>query len=773
MKTNLALSGICFAYMFLTGLPDDGIVFAEATDGSQSISAPLVSAFDRFGRHHEIDEAIAGSILLSELSCTACHPSTAVIAKGGPELKGVGRRVSSKWLHDYLAAPSSIKPGTTMPDVLSDLPIDRRTEVIDGLVAFLSTMQSDFPEIKATGANPVEFQYWTKGDAARGERLYHEVGCVACHAPDPDYEVAELPPSPIDALLDELDPEELAEMGLAGAARRVESVPHGDLSAKYSRRSLTHFLYDPADVRPSSRMPALKLSVNEAADIAEYLLESLAKDDHPTEMVRDESLVQQGRRHFAEFGCANCHDAGIQASLQSEPLAQCELEPNALEQTSRSCLADQPADVPRYGLDQAQRQAIRSTIESLATNPVASAKDHVLLTMMRMNCYACHQRDEFGGVGRFRKNYFETVSGADLGDEGRLPPPLTGVGEKLQSKWLSRLFRGDRKTTLRDHMTIRMPVYPHADVLKLADQFGDADQVNETSENNVFGDIKSLAPTGKQLMEIGCIQCHEFNGQALPGVIGVELSSVPDRIHPAWFQRFLTNPGEVKARTRMPTFFPDGKSQTPQILGGDADRQIAAMWAYLVQSNRLGPPDKIALERAKDYELKPAEHPLILRTFMNDVGTHAIAVGFPEGVHFAIDSQNIRLAIGWRESFLDARSTWFERFTPPVDPLGKPVQILDSENIFFERDATTGQTTPIALRFLGYRLDVNRVPIFRYQYFNIVIEDRIVPYQDKNLIRTLSLVVPDESKSKLLWIRHDGEWFPLTDSEDLKVTYRW
>ena len=34
---------------------------------------PFVAGFDRFGRYGEIDEPTAGRLLLSELSCTACH----------------------------------------------------------------------------------------------------------------------------------------------------------------------------------------------------------------------------------------------------------------------------------------------------------------------------------------------------------------------------------------------------------------------------------------------------------------------------------------------------------------------------------------------------------------------------------------------------------------------------------------------------------------------------------------------------------------------------
>ena len=38
---------------------------------------------------------------------------------------------------------------------------------------------------------------------------------------------------------------------------------------------------------------------------------------------------------------------------------------------------------------------------------------------------------------------------------------------------------------------------------------------------------------------------------------------------------------KLKPGTRMPTFFPRGKSQNLSVLNGDTNRQIAAIWAYL------------------------------------------------------------------------------------------------------------------------------------------------------------------------------------------------
>jgi len=74
----------------------------------------------------------------------------------------------------------------------------------------------------------------------------------------------------------------------------------------------------------------------------------------------------------------------------------------------------------------------------------------------------------------------------------------------------------------------------------------------------------------------------------------------------------------------MPSFFPDGKSQRPDLLDGDVDRQIASMWAYLNSKEAFELPEKIKEARARNYELQPTDKPIVLRSFMKNAGTHAI-----------------------------------------------------------------------------------------------------------------------------------------------------
>ncbi|MDX1927532.1 MAG: cytochrome c, partial [Pirellulaceae bacterium] len=335
------------------------------------------------------------------------------------------------------------------------------------------------------------------------------------------------------------------------------------------------------------------------------------------------------------------------------------------------------------------------------------------------------------------------------GDEGRLPPPLTGVGRKLQPAWFKNVLLG-KKADLRAHMQIRMPVFHHELANQLPELFREVDQ-NVTSKFTLTNEAAQIE-IGRQLIDVGCVQCHALGGNALPGVIGVDLRDVSTRLQPSWFHEFVLNPSALKARTRMPSFFPDGKSQRPDLLDGDVSRQIAAMWAYLNAKEPFELPDKIRESRSRNYELQPADKPIVLRTFMQDAGTHAIAVGFAQQVHYAFDAEQVRLAIGWRGKFLDAQGTWFIRFAPPAEPLGEATaHFADAAPLAQLADANESWPgNSDEYRFSGYRLDTVGVPTLLYRFGSIDVEDRIAPIDEKTLGRTLKLH-SDVSGSKRIW----------------------
>lgn len=702
------------------------------------IAPHFVSGFDRFGKHQELDASLSASLLLTELSCTACHAGeqAELSPKGGPILNAAGTRLDVDWISKFLSDPQSVKPGTTMPDVLHGLQGDEKSEAIRALTAFLGSLNQPFPELRATGLIPVAHEFWLKGDAERGLKLYHSVGCVACHEVDAEYEVEGAQESALDRLLEELDPEELAEMGLSGAARIVNSVPHGELKAKYSLQSLTHFLHDPLRARPSGRMPNLKLLPSEAADIAAYLLKDQGANLEESEEASDAELIAQGRRLFAEMGCANCHQASdVKPTVAAKPLAKVDFAANA------SCIGSPALKMPAYQLTEEQRQALQKS------QPTA-APDASQLVILQANCLACHERNQLGGVGRKRQQYFETVGHVDIGDEGRLPPSLTHVGKKLNPGWFGKVLAG--KGDIRPHMTIRMPIFPKEMVTTLPQRLAIADEVDAVNEQQVFGNLNGLAESGRQLLDMGCIQCHPLRGESLASVVGTDLDHVHERVRPAWFKQFLLNPISMKNRTRMPTFFPNGISTNQEILKGDVDRQIAAIWTYLKENEKHPLPEKILADRARSFELSPGDRPIVLRTFMDKAGTHAIAVGFPEKVNIAFDAENCVLVEAWQGRFLDAHGTWFNRFTPLADPLGNKLVALTTEfarTRSYLSDADVRNLRASKPQFRGYRLDKSGLPTFRYDFAGHTVEDQISPGDGNDLVRRLRISTKKGEKS--------------------------
>jgi cytochrome c2 len=751
---------------------------ADAAD----IAAPFVAGFDRFARHGDVAPRVGGELLLTELNCTACHASDQerLAPKRGPKLDGVGNRLRRAWLRRFLSAPQQTKPGTTMPDVLGHLPANERALAASALVAFLASQQKPFPELRATGRVPVPHEFWKRGDVEQGRELFHRVGCVACHEPDEDYDAVPREASQLDQLLEQLDPEELAEMGLAGVARPVHSVPHADLPAKYTRRALTFFLLDPAATRSAGRMPSLKLMPIEAAHLAAYLLREkpspVAEEHRESETSGDSAaLVETGRRLFRELKCSACHAAGgVEEPPPAKPLADLNAAADA------NCIEAKPAHLPHYSLDDTQRSQLRRAIAALSASGETSldAQQQLDLQLLKLNCYACHERDQRGGVGKRRRAYFETVDHIDLGDEGRLPPPLSGVGRKLKNAWTKKVLAGSGD--VRPHLLARMPLFPVAQVESLPSLLGKVDRPSKETEAEVFqtaGDSKTLVEAGRALLDTGCVQCHPTRGDSLAGVVGIDLAGIPGRVHPRWFHDFLLNPAALKPRTRMPTFFPKGKSANQEILGGDVERQIAAVWTYIKEIDKHPLPEKLVRARSQDFELVPQDRPILLRTFMNEAGRHAIALGFPAKTHLAFDAEAVRPAIAWRGRFLDAHGTWFVRAAPPAAPLGDevvsmppgvPLAVLDDPQQPWPE--ATGEEA--GYRFLGYRLDRAGVPTFLYRLGDYEVEDRFQPTAGGVLKRRLhierSASGTAQTASQQLEEQAGGLWFRVHAGDDLR-----
>lgn len=812
-----------------------------------------------------------GEIAIGELNCIACHSAEGAVkdrlaSRKSPLLGSHGARVSPQWIRAFLANPQAEKPGTLMPDLLHALPAAQKAEAIEALTHFLVSMQKG--EGAQAGASTAAIN--------TGRKLYHTVGCVACHAPQ------EVPPNSPN------DQRAKAELGQIQKA----SLQLGDISRKYTVADLAGFLRDPLATRPSGRMPSLKLTEDEARAIAIYLLRdqmaggtasklhgvayeyyefhfpelpdfdkikpkstgnadtftaSVAQqkndfalrfrgiitvpkagdyqfftksDDgsrlsidgrevvenngiHPVQeksgkvtltageheimavyfdaggemefsawwegpgirkqeipgsvlshegqamrpvgevaFTVDASKAARGKALFAQLNCAACH--GMEPATKAKPLAQIA--------GAKGCLAPKPAaNVPKFILTEAQRAAIVAQLANQAplAAPLTPA-EQVVRTMTVLNCFACHNRDQNGGPG-LRNEYFISGIEADLGDEGRIPPALNGVGVKLKNAWMKKVLTAG--ASVRPYMATRMPQFGELNVRQLPDAFEQADTAANSAPDLPLDEL--LAKPGHKLVGTGglsCVQCHVFNGHASLGVPALDLTTVYDRLKFDWFRRYLLDPQALRPGTRMPPFWPGGVAANKDILGGDSAKQIAAIWAFLSRGKSADMP--AGLVQAK-LELVAETNAIVYRHFIEGGGSRAIGVGYPEKLNLVFDANAMRLAMIWQGPFMDASKQRTGRGTGYEAPLGYSV-IKFPEGASFATLASPDAPWPdggkmawskdegdeLPYHFHGYTLDEKLRPAFRYSFGEVSVEDYTVPVvngNDTDFKRTVTL----------------------------------
>ena len=93
--------------------------------------------------------------------------------------------------------------------------------------------------------------------------------------------------------------------------------------------------------------------------------------------------------------------------------------------------------------------------------------------MNRLGCVACHSRANIGGPDSIAKARFVADDLAELGDEGRLPPDLSAVGNKLRLSALREVL--SEGTKIRPYMKTRMPKFGAEQVEDLVVHFAAAD----------------------------------------------------------------------------------------------------------------------------------------------------------------------------------------------------------------------------------------------------------------------------------------------------------
>jgi hypothetical protein len=400
------------------------------------------------------------------------------------------------------------------------------------------------------------------------------------------------------------------------------------------------------------------------------------------------------------------------------------------------------------------------------------------------NCYACHLRDGRGGVEEARQEFFKTTQ-MEMGDEGRIPPSLDGVGAKLQADYLKRIFDAGVKD--RPYMLTRMPRFGVANVGAVIEAFASLDPLEAIATPTFDDSPRRVKSVGRFLSggeALGCIKCHNFKGIESEGVQAVDLTVMTRRLRHDWFHRYLVDTQAYRPGTRMPTAWPKGKTMLPQVLDGDTPKQIEAIWQFL--SDGLTAAEPYGLGR-EPMPLVPENEVILYRNFIQGAGPRAIGVGYPERASLAFDANDLRIALIWQGSFIDASRHWSARgsgFQPPLGdnvlamPAGPSFATLSNAEEIWPRDTAKERGDA----FRGYRLAGDGRPTFLYDVGTVHVADFpevVTGPKPKTPMLRRTLTIDGPPPPRELWFRAiaggkvepmgDG-WYTIDDEWKMRIT---
>ncbi len=228
--------------------------------------------------------------------------------KVGPNLKDIRLKLNKNWIPEWLKKPSDFRPTTKMPNFRLN---DDQIKAISAYI-WQSALTDQLPRRKL-------------GSASHGKELFETRGCLGCHS------------------IGEGD--EMQGGGFAANLTRVGEKANYDYLVRWvhnaRERTRPYCPYEKKDIGPEDYkkkglpyvfdlehsqcpndghelqvqnmtvMPSLRLSPQDAEDVASYLI--TLRKRQPSEyadasFMDDPKLKDEGKKWIRHFGCAGCHE---------------------------------------------------------------------------------------------------------------------------------------------------------------------------------------------------------------------------------------------------------------------------------------------------------------------------------------------------------------------------------------------------------------------------------------------------------------------------------
>jgi len=274
---------------------------------------------------------------------------------------------------------------------------------------------------------------------------------------------------------------------------------------------------------------------------------------------------------MSQGGCVNCHEGlrdGFGGLTRRTGIEIVNAENGCL-----SSEVDRHLEVPQFVLSDEDRRVLRLFLNEgdRASIKRVVVRESAERYQASIRCSACH--GELEGI-----------------------PPVGHFGAKLKADWMSRLFKGETEQKSRSWIAARMPAFPaYADQLAIGLSHGHG-YSGLSGIHEVIDD--ELAKVGRQLISpvggFSCVSCHGV-GELRPTQVfeseGINFALSGARLRKDYFRRWILNPLRIDPLSKMPVYFDEeGMSPLYDVLDGDADRQLNAIWHYLLQGNDMIPP---------------------------------------------------------------------------------------------------------------------------------------------------------------------------------------
>lgn len=557
--------------------------------------------------------------LYERAGCYACHTTGGFeeLRKPGPNLTKIGAKLTPEWVSTWIRDPREVKTSTWMPRIwynsnTSEPEDAQRNEIeIDATVAYLFAHSSDH---EFNDASPPQ------GDAGRGQALVEAVGCLACHITED-------------------------QSRLEAGTRRTFGQPLQNVGNKTSYEWLYDWVRDPKHFSEETYMPDLRLTDNEAADVATYLTTLVGPAGRIAEatytatdvedvlldyvrsivplaeaqglidgMSTEEQILDLGRRVIGRYGCYSCHE--ITGFEDTRPIG-IELTEEGSKLLPRLDFAF-VHDIPHTKVDwfkqkmrnprEFDRNRVLQPLEKLRMpNYLMSEEEATLFATAIMSFQsevqplAAHvprsARQDALRDGRNllrRRNcvgcHEMEGDGGDyvnlVDDPSLAPPLLTPEGSKVRPDWLYAFFQGP--IPIRPWLEVRMPTFglddPHWNtVIEYFAAVSDSVGMFRTHQSVA---TDGTTRVGEELFELlRCQQCHVLD--TIPAdqptdTLAPDLRMAQERLQPDWILEWLRAPLEIQPGTRMPMLWTELPGSFYPQFESDGERQIEAIRNYLL-----------------------------------------------------------------------------------------------------------------------------------------------------------------------------------------------